>query len=65
MTDNNRRQAYVPRGAQVIDNPVGTAPAFLVEHNGSIVISLPGVPREMKFLMTERVLPILKERFRD
>ncbi len=64
MTDNNRRQAYLPDDATVIENPVGTAPSFIVEHHGSIVISLPGVPREMKFLMNEKVIPYLKERYK-
>ncbi len=63
MTDNNRRQAYLPDNAIVIENPVGTAPSFIVEHEGHIVISLPGVPREMKFLMNEKVIPHLKERY--
>ncbi|MEP6984122.1 MAG: CinA family nicotinamide mononucleotide deamidase-related protein [Chloroflexota bacterium] len=64
MTDNNRRQAYLPDDAIVIENPVGTAPSFIVEHQGHIVISLPGVPREMKFLMNEKVIPHLKERYK-
>jgi nicotinamide-nucleotide amidase len=64
MTDNNRRQAFLPENALLIENPVGTAPSFMVEHNGSMVISLPGVPREMKFLLAEKVLPLLKERFK-
>jgi nicotinamide-nucleotide amidase len=64
MTDNNRRQAFLPASAIVIENPVGTAPSYIVEHEGKIVISLPGVPREMKFLMTESVIPYLRERFK-
>ncbi len=63
MTDNNRRQAFLPEGALVIENPVGTAPAFIVDYQDRVVISLPGVPREMKFLMTERVIPFLRERY--
>jgi nicotinamide-nucleotide amidase len=63
MTDNNRKQANLPRGARVIHNPVGTAPAFLVEHKGHVMISLPGVPHEMQFLMEKEVLPFLRERF--
>ncbi len=63
MTDNNRRQAYLPYGAIVIENPVGTAPSFIVEQDGKCVISLPGVPREMKFLMNERVVPYLREHY--
>jgi len=63
MSENNRRQAYLPDGAIVIENSVGTAPSFIVEHEGGIVISLPGVPREMKFLMQEQVIPYLRQRF--
>jgi nicotinamide-nucleotide amidase len=63
MTENNRRQAYLPDDSIVIENPVGTAPSFIVEHEDRVVISLPGVPREMKYLMTEAVIPYLKERF--
>lgn len=62
MTDNNRQQAYLPTDAIVIDNPVGTAPCFIVEHNNSIVICLPGVPRELKFLMAETVVPYLRQK---
>jgi nicotinamide-nucleotide amidase len=62
MTDNNRRQAYVPCGALVIENPVGTAPSFAVECGRNIVISLPGVPSEMEYLLTRRVVPYLKDK---
>lgn len=64
MTDNNRRQAYLPDGAIIIENPVGTAPSFIVESGEKVIISLPGVPREMKYLMTENVIPYLRERYR-
>jgi nicotinamide-nucleotide amidase len=63
MTENNRRQAYVPDGAVIIDNPVGTAPAFAVEIDDQVIICLPGVPREMKYLMIEKVIPYLRERY--
>lgn len=63
MTENNRRQAYLPTDAILIENPVGTAPSFIVEHEGHAVISLPGVPREMKFLFKERVIPYLSQRY--
>jgi nicotinamide-nucleotide amidase len=63
MSENNRQQAFLPAGAICIENPVGTAPSFAVEHNRSLVISLPGVPREMKFLMAEKVLPLLREMY--
>jgi nicotinamide-nucleotide amidase len=63
MTTNNHQQAYLPDDAIVIENPVGTAPSFIVEHKGKYVISLPGVPREMKFLMAEKVVPFLKTQY--
>jgi nicotinamide-nucleotide amidase len=62
MSENNVRQAYIPRGATPIENPVGTAPVFIVEHQGKYVVSLPGVPREMKYLMETRILPWLREK---
>jgi nicotinamide-nucleotide amidase len=62
MSENNVRQAYIPRGATAIENPVGTAPVFIVAHEGRYVISLPGVPREMKHLMETRILPFLREK---
>jgi nicotinamide-nucleotide amidase len=62
MTENNRRQAYVPEGAIAIENPVGTAPAFIVEDERGTIICLPGVPREMEYLMKERVIPYLRAR---
>lgn len=63
MTENNRQQAYVPEGAIIVENPVGTAPCFIVEQGEKCVLSLPGVPREMKYLFTERVVPYLRERY--
>jgi nicotinamide-nucleotide amidase len=62
-TENNRRQAYLPQGALTIENPVGTAPCFILEKAGSVIISLPGVPREMEVLLDHPVLPYLKDRF--
>jgi nicotinamide-nucleotide amidase len=64
MTENNRRQAFVPQDALVIENPVGTAPAFIVEKGDRAIISLPGVPREMKFLFETRVAAYLREHYR-
>jgi len=62
MSENNRRQARIPGGAIPIENPVGTAPCFIVESKRGIVISLPGVPREMKYLMEHEVLPYLRDK---
>ena len=60
---NNPRQAQIPSDSIPIHNPVGTAPGFIVNHNGSFVISLPGVPHELHHLMENTVLPFLKEEF--
>ena len=62
MSENNRRQAYIPQGAIPIENPVGTAPAFIVETEQGLIVSLPGVPRELKHLMETRVIPFLREK---
>lgn len=63
MTENNRRQAFVPDNAVIIENPVGTAPSFAVEVGEQVVISLPGVPREMKYLLIEKTVPYLRSRY--
>ncbi len=64
MPENNLKQALFPEGAEIVPNPVGTAPGFRLPltHNGRTVqlIVLPGVPREMKPMMQARVLPWLK-----
>jgi len=62
MSENNRRQAFVPQGALAVENPVGTAPAFIVEHERGIVISVPGVPSEMEYLMTRAIVPYLQKK---
>jgi nicotinamide-nucleotide amidase len=48
MTDNNRRQAMVPRGAAVLDNPNGSAPGLFLTHGRMDIVLLPGPPRELK-----------------
>jgi len=59
----NRTQAEVPEGATVLPNPRGTAPGLWVEDGrGRVVVMLPGVPSEMRGLLTEEVLPRLKHR---
>jgi len=63
-TENNRRQAYIPIGATPIENPVGTAPAFLVETNDSLVVAVPGVPAEMEYLLQHAVIPYIHNRFK-
>lgn len=62
MSPNNRQQALVPAGAIGLENPVGTAPCFIVETERGSVISLPGVPREMIYMLDHVVIPYLQER---
>ncbi|MBX7235765.1 MAG: CinA family nicotinamide mononucleotide deamidase-related protein [Caldilineales bacterium] len=65
LTDNNLRQAYLPQGARALPNPIGTAPGFVVEHQGRAILAMPGVPREMKRMMADQVLPFLQARLGD
>ncbi|MCW5876155.1 MAG: hypothetical protein KIS85_04650 [Anaerolineales bacterium] len=62
-TENNKRQAYLPAGAQALENAVGTAPGFLIEHGGQVIISMPGVPGEMHYIMEYGVLPYFEQRY--
>lgn len=64
MTDLNRGQADLPANAVYIQNDWGTAPGMWFEHEGRVYVSLPGVPFEMKHLMTNRILPKLTEHFK-
>lgn len=63
MNENNRRQAKVPEACTVLKNAVGTAPGMWFEKEGTIFISMPGIPIEMKYIMNRHVLPELKKRF--
>jgi nicotinamide-nucleotide amidase len=63
MNENNRMQAEVPETCRVLKNAAGTAPGMWFEKDGTIYISMPGVPNEMKYIMSEHVLPELKKRF--
>jgi len=61
MPANNLKQALLPRGAIVIPNALGTAPGYRLAHGAKHLVVLPGVPREMKPMMEETVLPWLVE----
>ncbi|WP_345049956.1 competence/damage-inducible protein A [Hymenobacter glaciei] len=63
MLDVNRQQALVPANCEVLHNAVGTAPGMWFEDQGTVFVSMPGVPFEMKRLMTDHVLPRLQARF--
>lgn len=63
-TENNRRQAYIPLGAIPVENLVGTAPAFIAERpEQKCIISLPGVPRELEYLLENEILPYLTQHY--
>ncbi len=62
MNDNNRRQAMVPDNCTVLRNATGTAPGMLFKRGEKAVISMPGVPHEMKYIMNEHVLPLLSQK---
>ncbi|NVO19156.1 MAG: competence/damage-inducible protein A [Bacteroidetes bacterium] len=59
VTELNRMQAMVPMACSVLNNANGTAPGMWFEKNGKIYVSMPGVPFEMKSILTEQVLPRL------
>ncbi len=60
MPQNNLKQALVPEGYVVVPNPLGTAPGYRVQAGGKHVVVLPGVPREMKPMMDDTVLPWIR-----
>lgn len=61
MNELNQSQAMVPKDCMVINNRVGTAPVSWFERSGKILVSMPGVPQEMKVVMLEEVLPRLRK----
>ncbi|SDS80565.1 competence/damage-inducible protein A [Winogradskyella sediminis] len=64
LLEVNKQQALVPSTAQVLMNYNGTAPGMWLERNGKVFVSLPGVPYEMKALITEQVIPKLRAKFK-
>ena len=63
MLPANKSQALVPSKATVVPNKYGTAPGMWMEQDGTVFMAMPGVPYEMKALMTDEVLPRLQKRF--
>lgn len=63
ITEVNRQQAALPQACTPLKNPIGTAPGMWFERNGKVFASMPGVPHEMKMLMTEQIIPRLKKVF--
>jgi nicotinamide-nucleotide amidase len=65
MTPNNESQAFFPEGAEVLPNPIGTAPGFLLQEGKTLFFCMPGVPRELERMMDEQVLPRVAQRAGD
>ena len=66
MSENNKRQAYLPAGGKALSNPKGTAPGVLLElPDGKAVIMLPGVPVELKAIMEDSVIPYIQQKLGD
>jgi len=63
LNELTREQAYVPENAVIIQNKIGTAPITWFEKGGKVLVSMPGVPYEMKWVMTEEILPRLQRTF--
>ncbi len=64
LTELNRMQAALPTACEKIINPIGTAPGMWFEKGDKVFMSMPGVPHEMKRMMTERVIPKLKAKYK-
>jgi nicotinamide-nucleotide amidase len=60
MAENNAKQADFPEGAEVLPNPLGTAPGFMLEAKGALFFCMPGVPRELYRMVDEEVLPRIR-----
>lgn len=64
-TRNNAKQAMFPHGAEILDNPVGTAAGFSLQVHGKALAVIPGVPVEVKRMLQEVVLPLFRRIFPD
>ncbi len=63
LTDINRQQAFLPKCCEKITNKMGTAPGMWFDKKEKVFVSMPGVPHEMKCMMTDLVIPKLKQKF--
>ncbi len=63
ISDVNKKQAMLPDNCDLLWNDSGTAPGMLFQENGKIVVSLPGVPHELKVIVTQKLIPVLKAKF--
>jgi nicotinamide-nucleotide amidase len=62
---NNEKQAHIPKGAETIKNPVGMAWGYSLKKDGKIIAVVPGVPSEVKRMVPDGIIPILRREFRD
>jgi len=65
LTENNKKQAMAPEGALAVENPRGTAPGLIVEDERGTIVCMPGVPRELETMVTDRILPYLRAKRGD
>lgn len=63
MTENNKKQALLPKGAIVLENRQGMAPGTITKKDGKLIIALPGPPRELGPMFREDVMPYLAKRY--
>ena len=62
ITDARRKMAVFPEGAEALDNKAGGAPGVMLRREGTLIVSLPGVPSELKWIFDNPLKPILADR---
>ncbi len=63
LTDGHKAQCYMPSSATLLENKMGSAPGMWFDLGGKVIVSMPGVPYEMKYLMEHEVIPLLVKQF--
>ncbi|MFV0536420.1 MAG: CinA family nicotinamide mononucleotide deamidase-related protein [Dysgonomonas sp.] len=63
LNELTRNQAYVPEGCTVVQNRVGTAPITWFDHKDKVLVSMPGVPYEMRYVMENEIIPRLQAKY--
>lgn len=61
MPSNNIKQAYIPEGSRFLKNEIGTAPGIYIKYQDKIIILLPGPPKEMKLMLDNYAMPLIKQ----
>lgn len=61
----NQNQALLPQGASFLDNKIGSALGIVFDERGKLFVAMPGVPKEMKLMVTDELIPLLKKRIGD